>query len=175
MAAPLAGDIVEKYVFHDTSSLAFEVDLKLTDDKFLAVSDTWRQKFHTSDLWLQFRAKEDLHIFRHLFLDFHSTHHYNQLIRLSSHTWTDATYVPELSTVTGFGKGRESLTRLATLVDFTKDYLGRLANSGYHVLYSVPLWTQRGTDLSHAYTDVKHQVVTKSSITVSNAGIFSPR
>ena len=55
------------------------------------------------------------------------------------------------------------------MVDSVKDYLAKLADGGYNIIYSVPVRIQRGPNVSFAYTDVKYQVVTKDTITVQNA------
>ena len=73
--------------------------------------------------------------------------------------------------MTGLGKGRESLSRLAALVENTKLHLSRLADGGFNIIYSLPVAVQRGMGLSSAYTSIKHQVVTKTAITTSNSGI----
>ena len=72
---PSAGEITEKYLFTTTNALAFEVDLKLAEDKLLSVGDAWRHKFVTSATWNRFQTQQDLHTWTHLFFDFRSTLH----------------------------------------------------------------------------------------------------
>ena len=83
---------------------------------------------------------------------------------------TAATYVPELSTVTGLGRGNESIARQKIILDSLRSYLGQLTDAGYNILYSIPVRTQRGQNVSFVYTSVKHQIVTKESITIRNCG-----
>lgn len=85
--------------------------------------------------------------------------------------WTDATYIPQLSTITGLGNGRESLSRLGAMVQFVKDYLVKLSDDGYNIIYSVPLWTQRKVKVNYALTDAKHLIVTKNWISTQNCGV----
>ena len=70
---PLAGEITEKYIFNTTNALAFEVDLKLAEDKFLSVGDVWRNKFVSSAAWSRFQHQQDSHTWTHLFFDLRST------------------------------------------------------------------------------------------------------
>ena len=71
------------------------------------------------------------------------------------------------------GTGRESQARSAALVENTKQYLSRLADGGYNVVYSLPIAAQGfgGTQAGSTYTSVQHQVVTKTEITTENCRI----
>ena len=61
-----------KYSFYETSTLAFEVDLTLTEHAALVVGQSWREKFQAGDLWSRFKDRADWHTFKHLLLDLRS-------------------------------------------------------------------------------------------------------
>ncbi|KAK7694301.1 hypothetical protein QCA50_001483 [Cerrena zonata] len=144
---PGHSEITERIDFGDVT-VAFEVDLELKHHGELAVHDHWHKSFEGSFIYKHRHAHE--HVFKHLLLNFHRPK-----------------YVDSLSNVAALGKGRDSPYRLDTLLHYMKDYLFELAESGYNIIHSVPIFTNHD-ERSFGYTSVAHKVISKSNVTVDN-------
>lgn len=79
-------------------------------------------------------------------------------------------FLPELSLIDGLGGGRDGVDRLDAIVNHMRGYLSKLADDGYHVLSSIPVWVADGIPCN-AFTDVRYQIATKTAITRQNCAI----
>lgn len=143
-------DKTEVHNFSDLS-LAFEVDLKMVEQKTMDLSESWLHRFTLSHLFQSHQGAPS-RLFKHLILDF-----------------ANAKYRPELSNVDCLceGKGRMVVQKLETAISYIKDYLTDLSHHGHNVIHSVPLFTA-GDHSSFGLTSVAHHIIAKSSITVDN-------
>ncbi|CAL1696314.1 unnamed protein product [Somion occarium] len=146
---PTSKESIEMFSF-DHVTVAFEVDLEMKQHHELAVGDAWYETFNNTFIYKYRRVEE--HVFKHLLLNFRNPK-----------------YLDELSNVAALGKGRDSPTRLDTLLHYLKDYLLDLSDGGHNIIYSIPVFTNRD-DKTFGYTSVAHKIVTKSTVTIGNCG-----
>ncbi|PSR75662.1 hypothetical protein PHLCEN_2v8953 [Hermanssonia centrifuga] len=139
----------EMYEFSDLA-IAFEVDMKMVEHAALDVSDVWHKMFKSSGLWTHNQTDAQEPVFKHLILQFQT-----------------ATYVPDLSSFQSLGEGRAALNRLQTITHYMQDYLASLANSGYHIIHSVPISGSQSTSPTNSWcTEVSFQTISKTEITL---------
>lgn len=82
-------------------------------------------------------------------------------------SYLGTTHIDSLSNVAALGKGRDSPYKLDTLLHYMKDYLFELADSGYNIIHSIPIFTNRD-ERTFGYTSVAQKVVSKSNVTIDN-------
>ncbi|KAJ3536426.1 hypothetical protein NM688_g6839 [Phlebia brevispora] len=142
----------ESYKIEDSCTFAFEVDMNVADEKALGLDKTWQQRSQEKGLWKRYGDPSSGYVARHLYLDFRNS-----------------TYIEELSSVSGFGKGREFLARMRATIYAIQDYLTTLAQAGYNIIYSLATWNTSMGRASYLATDVHYQIVTKETITRETA------
>lgn len=79
----------------------------------------------------------------------------------------DARYVAEISSIHGIGEGRAALSRLQTIVHYLKEYLVLLADGGFHIIHSVPVYKEAGST-GFGLTDVSCQIISTQETTIRN-------
>lgn len=161
------------YGIEDECFFAFEVNLMVIEDSKLSVVEQLRNRSRRADTWSFLSSNRESYLLKHLLLDFQSASIVCRVVVLSASltTYVGGEFVPELSAVSGLGTGRDSASRLDSMLRHMSKYMAQLAQDGCNVIYSIPIWTNRVTVPSSALTDCRHQVATKDEITRENCGI----
>ncbi|KAJ3554928.1 hypothetical protein NM688_g2854 [Phlebia brevispora] len=145
----------EQYKFEDWR-LAFEVDLKFGKREELeGISSTWTSVFEESFAYKHHGKSTDRY-FKHIYLDLKT-----------------ADFIYEFSTFDGLfhAQDRRAIDKVQAIVTYLQSYwFPQLISSGYHVLYTIPIWDTKVTRPAHALTDAHFEVYSKTVLDLYNWG-----
>ena len=164
----------EKYKFENWR-LAFEVELKIAEhDKLDGVSAAWNARFEDSFVYKQHGKATD-RVLKHIYLDFKSklSAKYLPNVRTNENP-LDAEFIHEFSNFDGLFNSHDKrpIEKVQALVTYLQSYyFAQIVASGYHILYSLPIYKAGATNLpAGALTEVTFQIYSQTQYDRHNWG-----
>ncbi|THG96118.1 hypothetical protein EW026_g5654 [Hermanssonia centrifuga] len=139
----------EKHVFENWR-LAFEVDIKMNGHEHLeSMSSAWTTTFEDSFAFKHHGGKNDRAL-KHVYLDMQNT-----------------TFIHEFSSFDGlYSHDRRSIDKVQAIVTYLQSYyFTQFISSGYHVLYTIPVWKPTTNLPSYALTEAIFHVHSPKPVT----------
>lgn len=143
--------LTDSWVEFDTWTLAFLVDIKMVEVNQQEVASTWLDRVKDSVLGRRYTGQR----VKHLILDFENTQ-----------------FLMHLSSLNGIwdSGNLSAVSRLESVVHYTRKYLASLSQNCHNIIYSVPV--VEGSLGAFSLTSVDFQIVSHTVRTITNAHLI---